>query len=249
MIILICGLPGSGKTTLAQEIEKKTPSIILNADQLRAGLNSDLGFSLNDRIENARRIGEVAKLISDQGHLVLADFICPTPETRTAFGHLDHVVWVNRIEKSTYEDTNRMWVPPTEVDHLTIDNGLTPGESALLVIKHFSIPNWTDPHTLMLGRYQPWHEGHETLASVGSNGDRVVVGVRNTHLTSDKDPFDFNQVHGFISSKNPEHLVVRFPNITRIIYGRDVGYSIEKIELDANIESISATQKRKEMNL
>jgi hypothetical protein len=104
----------------------------------------------------------------------------------------------------------------------------------------------------MLGRYQPWHEGHHALyEEAGNRTDQVMLGVRNTYKTTDKDPLDFEQVKGYIS-QDPimdKAMVIKMPNITNIVYGRDVGYKIEQVSLGAEIEAISATQKRKEMGI
>jgi nicotinamide mononucleotide adenylyltransferase len=104
----------------------------------------------------------------------------------------------------------------------------------------------------MLGRYQPWHEGHHALYNeAGKRTDQVMLGIRNTHGTSEKDPLSFDEVKSFID-KDPAMkgaMVVRLPNITNIVYGRDVGYKIEQVKLEDSIEAISATQKRSEMGL
>jgi hypothetical protein len=78
-----------------------------------------------------------------------------------------------------------------------------------------------------------------------------MLGVRNTYNTSPKDPLTFNQVKEYIAKDSfmDGSMVVKMPNITNIVYGRDVGYKIEQVKLDDNIEAISATQKRKEMGL
>ena len=87
MIIQFLGLPGSGKTTIADAVRDRTNAIHINADQVRAGLNKDLGFSPEDRVEQARRMGELARLLEQiQDKPVLVDFVCPTEETRKAFG-------------------------------------------------------------------------------------------------------------------------------------------------------------------
>jgi hypothetical protein len=102
----------------------------------------------------------------------------------------------------------------------------------------------------MLGRYQPWHEGHDALYEVGlAKTSQVLVAVRDTQGTSDKDPLTHKQVEQYISEYRPGALVMRVPNITNIIYGRDVGYSIEKIDLSPDLQEISATQKRKDLGL
>lgn len=81
-VIWFTGLSGSGKSTLANELEYKLHSLgvhtyVLDGDNIRHGLNSDLGFSPGDRQENIRRIGEVAKLFVDAGLIVLVSFISP----------------------------------------------------------------------------------------------------------------------------------------------------------------------------
>ena len=85
MIIQIIGLPGSGKTELAKTLKERINAIHLNADEVRATVNADLGFTPEDRLEQARRMGEMARLIAKQGVApVIVDFVCPTDLTRAA---------------------------------------------------------------------------------------------------------------------------------------------------------------------
>ncbi len=109
--ILIMGLPGAGKTSLALELAPLLRAVLFNADEVRQNLNRDLGFSPEDRIEQARRMGWLCDRVVEAGHAAIADFICPTPETRAAFGPA-FTIWLDRIEASRYEDTNRLFVPP-----------------------------------------------------------------------------------------------------------------------------------------
>jgi predicted ATPase len=252
MIVLIFGLPGSGKTTLAKELLERTQAIHLNADEVRSGLNSDLGFSIEDRIENARRLGEVARLLSSQGQTVIVDFVNPTSETRKAFGNPDVSIWVDRIKHSRFEDTNLLWEDPTEVDARIVD-GLSLETSVAVVMGAAQLFDWKKPTTLMLGRYQPWHEGHEALKDEAhKRTNQVLVGIRDTHGTSEKDPLTYEEVVGYIRENSKERvgtLVLKLPNITNIVYGRDVGYKIEKVELSPELQQISATEKRKELGI
>jgi adenylylsulfate kinase len=87
VVLWFTGLSGSGKSTLAQEVEERLfqrgwYTYMLDGDNIRHGLNGDLGFSEGDRRENIRRIGEVAKLFTDAGLVVLASFISPYCEDR-----------------------------------------------------------------------------------------------------------------------------------------------------------------------
>lgn len=252
MIIQIIGLPGSGKTTLATALADRINAVHLNADYVRSTINSDLGFTIEDRIEHARRMGEMAKMLSGQGLNVVVDFICPTPETRESFGKPDILVWMNTIEEGRFEDTNKMFVKPDSFDSMFDSHDMDEYQKSTYIIDKFNLHDWSAPTTLMLGRYQPWHEGHHALyEEAGKRTDQVMLGVRNTYNTSPKDPLTFDQVKGYISQDDfmKDAMVIRMPNITNIVYGRDVGYKIEQVSLGADIEAISATQKRKEMGI
>jgi len=253
MIIQIIGLPGSGKTELAKALKERINAIHLNADEVRATVNSDLGFTPEDRIEQARRMGEMARLISKQGVApVIVDFVCPTNITRAAFGKPDILVYMNTINESRFEDTNKMFEEPINFDVIYNNHNLDPEEKSSQIIKNFGLHDWSAPTTLMLGRYQPWHEGHHALyKEAGKRTDQVLLGVRNTYNISDKDPLKFDQVKEYIAKDEfmDGALVLRLPNITNIVYGRDVGYKIEQVDLGADIHAISATQKRKEMGI
>jgi len=86
-VVWFTGLSGAGKTTIATLVERElnrhgVPTYLLDGDDLRQGLNRDLGFSAADRTENIRRAGEVAKLMANAGLLVLACFISPYAQDR-----------------------------------------------------------------------------------------------------------------------------------------------------------------------
>jgi len=87
VVIWLTGLPASGKSTIARELEWRLYNMgklayVLDGDNIRHGLNSDLGFSPEDRKENIRRIGEVAKLFADAGIITITSFISPYREDR-----------------------------------------------------------------------------------------------------------------------------------------------------------------------
>jgi len=248
MIIQIIGLPGAGKTALASELAARINAIHFNADDVRADLNKDLGFSAEDRVEQARRMGALARLTSNQGFITISDFICPTNQTRESFGKPDILIWVDRIKESRFPNTDAIWEQPKP--DLRIEDGLTIEEEVQLVINTFGLHDWRKPTTLLLGRYQPWHEGHHALLEKAyERTEQVLIAVRDTQGTSKKDPLSYQQVAGHIVSSVPRAFVVKVPNITNIVYGRDVGYKIEQVDLGADIHAISATQKRKEMGI
>ena len=117
-IILIMGLPGAGKTTLANELAKLIESKRLNADEIRRAAN-DWDFSEEGRTRQSKRMSEAAFKLKNEGNNVIADFICPTPEARKLFP-ADYIVWVDTIQKGRFEDTNQMFVKPEKFDfHVT----------------------------------------------------------------------------------------------------------------------------------
>ena len=253
MIIQIIGLPGSGKTELAKALKERINAIHLNADEVRATINSDLGFTAEDRIEQARRMGEMARLISKQRVApVIVDFVCPTNLTRTAFGKPDILIFMDTIAEGRFEDTNKMFEKPETYNFKFSNHDLNQNEKSTMIIDTFKLHDWSAPTTLMLGRYQPWHEGHHALyEEAGKRTQQVLLGVRNTYKTSEKDPLTFDQVKEYIAKDEfmDGSMVLRLPNITNIVYGRDVGYKIEQVDLGADIHAISATEKRKELGI
>ena len=117
-IILIMGLPGAGKTTLANELAKLIKAKRLNADEIRKAAN-DWDFSEEGRTRQSKRMAEAALKIKSEDNNVIADFICPTPEARSLFP-ADYIVWVDTIKTGRFEDTNQMFVKPEKFNfHVT----------------------------------------------------------------------------------------------------------------------------------
>ena len=113
-IILVMGLPGAGKTTLADEIAPLLNAKRLNADEVRKAAN-DWDFSAEGRVRQAKRMADFAVKIKNEGYYVIADFVAPTPEARKLFP-ADYIIWVDTIKKGRFEDTNQMFVNPDKFD-------------------------------------------------------------------------------------------------------------------------------------
>ena len=113
-IILIMGLPGAGKTTLAETLAPMVNAKRLNADEVRKAAN-DWDFSPEGRTRQAKRMAEFALKLKNEGNYVVADFICPTPEARKLFP-ADYIVWVDTIKEGRFDDTNQMFVKPINFD-------------------------------------------------------------------------------------------------------------------------------------
>lgn len=246
--ILIMGLPGAGKTTLATALAPLLGAVHFNADAVRANINRDLGFAPADRVEHARRMGWLCDRVVEAGGWAIADFVCPTPEARAAFGEA-FVVFVDRIEAGRFADTNRLFVRPDRVD-LHVGPEGTPtywAERAQALLR--PVFDSKKPTALFVGRWQPFHEGHRRLVEEGLRRvGQACIAVRDTEGTDDKNPHGFHAIKSRIETALAAHagrfVVVPLPNITAVLYGRDVGYVVERVELDAATEAISGTRLR-----
>lgn len=115
MKILIFGLPGSGKTTLATPLSELLSAVHINADEIRKEYD-DWDFTPEGRMRQAMRMKYLADGIVKAGKICVADFVAPTQEARKEFG-ADFVVWMDTIDKGKYEDTNAMFIKPEKVDY------------------------------------------------------------------------------------------------------------------------------------
>ena len=113
------GLPGSGKTYLAKRMQPILKAAWYNADIVREMAN-DWDFSPEGRIRQSLRMKNLADFEKNQGRIVICDFVCPTRETKKNFNP-DITIWMNTIKSGRYEDTNKMFEIPTEVDYEIIE--------------------------------------------------------------------------------------------------------------------------------
>ena len=258
--ILIMGLPGAGKTYLAQHIvdhlqqERKTVDW-LNADDVRKKYN-DWDFSYEGRIRQSHRMRELADQMNTD--YVICDFVAPLVEMRNNF-KADWTIWVDTIDKGRFEDTNKVFTPPEVYDfRITEQNAEKWSEFvAVHILGNTRRPvfNWQRETVQMLGRWQPWHAGHRALfeRAIAKTG-QVCIMIRDCQGWQGSNPFAIEQVKHFIRRDldplyQGQYEIVVVPNIINITYGRDVGYKIEQEVFDEETHSISATNIRKAMGL
>lgn len=273
--ILIMGLPGAGKTYLAQHIvdhlqyaykinelsltpftKSKVKVGWLNADDVRKKYN-DWDFSTEGRIRQSLRMRELADAMTDVDY-VICDFVAPLVEMRNNF-KADWTVWVDTINKGRYEDTNKAFIPPEVYDfRITEQNAEKWGEfvaAHILDNRLRPVFDWKKPTVQMLGRWQPWHAGHRALFErLLAKTGQVVIQVRDVQGWQGSNPFEVEKVKGFIKHDldplyQGQYEIQVVPNIVHIGWGRGVGYTSAEETFDESVTGISGTQIRKEMGL
>ena len=137
MKILIFGLPGSGKTTLAKPFAELLNGIHINADVIRTSYD-DWDFTPEGRMRQAQRMKHLADGVVMAGRIAVADFVCPTEAARKEFDP-DFTVWMDTIKESRFEDTNKMFERPAQCD--------------------YHVAKWfNDTHTQLMPVVQRWKE-------------------------------------------------------------------------------------------
>ena len=272
--ILIMGLPGSGKTFLAQALKQylETNSAFFqpqaealyasyatvewfNADDVRKRFN-DWDFSSEGRIRQSHRMRELAD--KTKADFVIADFVCPLTEMRNNF-KADWTIWVDTIEAGRYEDTNRVFVPPEFYDFRITEQAADKWAEFVgdHILENRRRPRfeWRRETVQMLGRWQPWHAGHRALfeRAIAKTG-QVCIMIRDCQGWNQSNPFSWATVKNAIARDldplyQGQYEIVVVPNIVNITYGRDVGYKIEQEVFDDATHAISATKIRREMGL
>ena len=135
MKILIMGLPGSGKTYLAERLQPLLEAAWYNADKVREMAN-DWDFSPEGRIRQSMRMRTFADFEKENNRIVICDFVCPTKDTQDNFDP-DIVIWMNTIKEGRFEDTNKMFEEPVKVDfHVTEMNDKNHSEIAKELLKN-----------------------------------------------------------------------------------------------------------------
>jgi len=258
--ILIMGLPGAGKTYLAEKLrarldahDKKT--VWINADRVRAEYN-DWDFSHEGRIRQSKRMRELADRL--ECDYAIADFVAPLVEMRNNF-KADWTIWVDTIREGRYADTNAMFEEPEFYDFRITEQWAEKWADFIAdnIIDNRRRPvfDWKKETVQMLGRWQPWHDGHRALFErLLSRTGQVVIQVRDVQGWQGSNPFEVEKVKSFIKRDldplyQGQYEIQVVPNIVHIGWGRGVGYTAGEETFDETVTDISATKIRKELGL
>ena len=246
-LILIMGLPGSGKTFLAKRVAKILRAEWLNADLVRGKYN-DWDFSTSGIIRQVHRMKNLAN--KSKKKFVVADFICPLKKQFEIFKP-NIVVWMDTIKKSKYSRINRIFKKPENYDIRVTSKNANLWSYA--VVDKVSGYKWNEKFSTvqMLGRFQPWHSGHRLLFEKALlKSGQVNIQVKNVWKLGDN-PFSYIQIKKKILQDlihfKKRIKISTLPNISEIVYGRKVGYKITKINLPKNIQRISGKNLRKKL--
>jgi len=274
--ILIMGLPGSGKTTLAGALKKyleengeisygralnehigdlNATVTWFNADDIRRKYN-DWDFSNDGRIRQSIRMFQFS--MEAGGDYVICDFVAPLVEMRNNF-KADWTIWVDTIREGRYADTNAAFVEPEVYDFRVNEQNCE--KWAEFIGQHIidrrrrPVFDWKRETVQMLGRWQPWHDGHRALFErlIARTG-QVVIQIRDVQGWQGSNPFEVEKVKAFIRRDldpiyQGQYEIQVVPNIVHIGWGRGVGYTHAEETFDETVTDISATKIRKELGL
>jgi adenylylsulfate kinase len=256
--ILVMGLPGAGKTFLAQHIvdhfQKAGKTVSwLNADVVRKEYN-DWDFSTEGRLRQSKRMRTLAELHTTD--YVICDFVAPLWAMRNYFD-ADWTIWVDTLDNSRFVDTDAIFEPPEHYDFriTTKDAKYWSELVAVSIMNNYRRPTfqWQKETVQMLGRWQPWHAGHRALfeRAIKKTG-QVMIQIRDCQGWNGTNPFAVKQVMEMIRKDldpvyQGQYEIQVVPNITNITYGRDVGYTITEETFDEEITNISGTKIRQEL--
>ena len=243
MIYWITGKRNAGKTVyaerLAKELREKGHQVaVFDGDAVRDKFPT--GFSDAQRHDHIIRIARFAAVLEEQGIIVIIALVSPNrkwrEEARALFREsiLVYIPGGDLWEGTTYEEPNK--------EELNI-------RGVPVCVKPHDEPD-KEAYSLVIGRFQPFHDGHVAMVKhLLNEGRKVLIAIRDGDI-SERNPYTFEEREQQIKEKlNREYLnykIIKIPDINEVVFGRRVGWGIREIRLDEEMEAISATDIRKQ---
>ena len=264
-IFWLTGLPCAGKTTIAKELAKNIHAEILDGDDIRKIIKND-DFSLEGRKNHMKSVAEFAFILSKYNNVIVS-LVSPIKsvreEIKSAYPNLTEIFIYADLDTCKKRDVKGMYKLAMEgkiknftgVDDIyeepdekttKIDTTKNSVEECVKIIleKHHT----PQKYSLFIGRWQPLHQGHLAIFDkMRQEGRKILIGIRNTGI-DEQNPFSVTERIEMIKKQVPDAEVVVLPDIEAVCYGRKVGYEIKEIKLGEDLESISATKIREQMN-
>ena len=234
MVYLITGKAGAGKSTYAENLAAELDSegkriMLIDADEFRH-IHKNNDFSDEGRKRNLFTAAEEAREFEEKGYIVVLAFVSPRKEWR------QHM-------RSMWQESILIYIPGGELWEGTTYE--TPDEGELQPFY-----KQDKQYSLFIGRYQPFHNGHEALIrSVLDERKNVCIALRDT-VQCLSDPYSFQQRKQMIQEvfssemRDGRVVIIKIPDVAEVCYGRRVGWDIREIRLPDDIEDVSATQIR-----
>lgn len=241
--IWLTGLPGVGKTTIAQEIKGHRPEAqYLDGEDMRATFWPQLGVVHGDRIKNVARIGALAAMVMENGGDAVVS--CVSPDLKARVVIREKLEEIGRFfSVRLHCKTQRKKLHPNTVyesgDHnLILDTGKhTPRSAAMEVVNLLPRPK----RQLFIGRWQPFHKGHHTIIQEALLKGPVAIGVRLTNHSMDNPLTATERIKAIRKVFEHDDVeVFSVPDISSIHIGRDVGYEVHR-----DVRGISGTEERR----
>jgi len=260
-IYWLTGLPCSGKSTIARELARNIYAEVLDGDEIRAISNNN-DFTMEGRVRHMKSVAAMAYKLSKYVSVVVA-LVSPLREVREElkkkypnmceiYVKCDIETCKKRDVKGMYEKAIRgeienftgvqdRYEEPLNAD-ITIDTGKSSPEEC---VKQILKLHENKPKALLIGRWQPLHEGHKWLVNeAGKRAEGVVIGIRHTPI-SESNPYSVQERIEMIQEMfgdSVDYLVL--PDISGVYYGRGVGYEVAELKPPEEIAAISATKIR-----
>lgn len=241
--ILVMGRPGAGKTTFSKMLAQAIGCPMIDADEVRRDAN-DWDFSIAGRERQAERMRMHADAA---GGVVVANFVCPTERTRAIFDP-HYLIFLDPPGASRYADTDALFETPQFYDwcvrgYCDYERIIDKADNVLRGL----------PQGYMIGRFQPWHIGHQQIAEEAIRRHGLVTIHVRAAQRSESNPHNFASVRRRIDATMAGRGVPRCAyrvehaaNVAGVYYGRDVGYAVERLRLAPEVEAVRASDIRAE---